>query len=814
MARLGRTFILVTAVSLWLGHVSPAIPAAHASEQATCVWHNLPLPAEASEAFEAVVEPGGVLWIRTHQGLFHWDGQAFVPPTVLRFQAPDEAAALFGGPDRGAYFTKKGDREYQGKLYRLLDDAQYVTDFYYERPHWKPDLYVAKSAAIYNWGVRYLGVYSGGQWHKHEVKLGAATAVFDMGRTVYFWYGDRIYTLDAKGNLTEDILPADFPRNDEGRSARAIPWGEHRMVFFRAEAPGICGYDLASHTQVNMEAVNRAIGRAAIHTGLREPDGSVRLYADGKTRWTSARYRLSPEGQVSTLEESAGVVRGSIYYGSRAGPFLNASDGSSWLAAYVGRVTRSTADGEQVFGWREGVPYSRALQLAEGLDGTIYLVSEAGIYAYDPKSLPTELPAGFARWQSFDLVERPPIRDAKGGLWMFLSSHPNEASYWDGEQWHHVPVPFDTRRIQQMMADDRGHLLTSAGTGENEGNYDVAPGGVRKFQKFGLLLEHAVRSGARRIEGDRQSAGCQVLDGNTIWYGSPRQPSVSHFDGGRWDALQISGDVAAVLESARWGILIRSQEGRFFSYRQGQIVEADFPAQPPSKWLLGPHGFQPFEAELLQEPARVPYVVVEGELRNAWFVPRARAEGERREARRGQGPPEISHTDSMTPSLFGGCWLDNVGQNEGLGRVFGDKLFACNLAGTPLVGSGSVVRRILEDSSHNLWFECANRVVFVKRLDDFRIRALSRPRYAEKSVVIDVEPLPRDLKDDTIRLFWRLNGGPWQGGETRRSVAVVHFPEPGEHEVEILGMDPQGGTTTETLKLNIRSTPPKDEPAG
>ena len=80
-------------------------------------------------------------------------------------------------------------------------------------------------------------------------------------------------------------------------------------------------------------------------------------------------------------------------------------------------------------------------------------------------------------------------------------------------------------------------------------------------------------------------------------------------------------------------------------------------------------------------------------------------------------------------------------------------------------------------------------------------------------MAIDVEPIPADLKDEPIRLLWRLNGGPWQGGEINRSV-LIRFPKAGDYEVEILGMDLQGGTTTETVKLNIRSAPPKGDSAG
>jgi hypothetical protein len=815
VARLGRAFILVSAALMGLGRLSVAAPAAHSSADATCVWHALPTPAGVSGVSQAVFEPGNVLWILTPQGPFYWDGKAFVPPTGPRLQGGQHLASFFGGPDRGAYLSQRGERERQGKLYRLSDgQAWYVTDFYYDSSGCPPGIYVARSGAIYNWSQRSLAVYDNGEWHKNEVKLGLrGVNVLDIGQLVYFHYGDRVYSLDPKGNLTEDILPPAMAQREGYEPVRAALWGEHCALFLHSGLPGLHAYDLAARKPVPLDDANDALTGASPYSVYRAGDGAVWIQAYDREKQRFPQYRLTPDGKLRAVERLGELTTSDFTFGNGPGLVLAASDGSIWFALRNGCLARCTADRVRRFGWHEGVPCGWPQQLLQGPDGTVYHVSEVGIYAYNPNIPPTQLPPIFARWEPFDLASPPLRRDPKGGVWMFLADHPKEASSWDGEQWHHVAVPFDTSRVYRTVADDRGHLLVLS-QGSDRYSYDVGLDEVKAFPTFQLVLENAVRSGARQFGCGRGYEGICVVAGNKIWYND--NCSLHYYDGERWDQFEMSEPLGAVLESARYGILVRNQMGKFFAYDRGQIVPVDLPKDGITEWLLGPGGIQPFEQELLRRRPSL-YVALQGDPENGYFLlprkPPAEGDGRGESA---QVRRDLSrYTKGTIPGLVGGCWVGSAVQDGGLGRIFGGRIFGCDFSGTPLARRSSEVGQVIEDRCHNLWFEPRQgaNYVFRKRLDDFRIRAPAKPRYAKESLMVEVEPLPSDIKMDTIRLFWRLNGGPWEGGE-RGSPVLVRFPEPGQYEVEILGMDPQGGTTTETVKLNIRSSVHTDDSAG
>ncbi len=172
-------------------------------------WEELPLPAaEDPQLHEMAMEPGGTIWIMANGGLYYWDGSAFVPPVSGQLASGQTPTGLYGGPDRVLYATQKNDKYHWGKLYRLSDgEARYVTDYYYEMTDGRPGLYVSKTGKLYNWGNRFLAVYSDGEWQRIEAKLNSRyTLVFDTGQTVHFYYNEKLYSADGDDNLAEHDL--------------------------------------------------------------------------------------------------------------------------------------------------------------------------------------------------------------------------------------------------------------------------------------------------------------------------------------------------------------------------------------------------------------------------------------------------------------------------------------------------------------------------------------------------------------------------------------------------------------------------------
>jgi hypothetical protein len=164
------------------------------------------------------------------------------------------------------------------------------------------------------------------------------------------------------------------------------------------------------------------------------------------------------------------------------------------------------------------------------------------------------------------------------------------------------------------------------------------------------------------------------------------------------------------------------------------------------------------------------------------------------------------HYTKLTPGLQGGHWTDYGGGTPW--RLFGLRAFTCDLADSPIRGLGYEVRQMLDDKQHNVWIDAGwrpdGRRVFVKRLSEFRLERPELPAKAARLLEIEVKALLGGEPLVDARLFYRLNGGPWLGGGVGPKL-TIEFPEDGTYEVEVIGMEPLGGTTPEGLKFSVES---------
>jgi hypothetical protein len=386
---------------------------------------------------------------------------------------------------------------------------------------------------------------------------------------------------------------------------------------------------------------------------------------------------------------------------------------------------------------------------------------------------------------------------------MFLQDRPGEASRWDGREWLHVKVPFDTTKVNYWIADDRGHILVLTSAAPLH-VFDVSTDGVTRFDSLAKMLVAAVARGARRFETGPDFQGCYVLDGKRIWLARHEDSRLQYFDGERWDEFAVESGVTGMYESPRYGVIIRTGFSRYHIYDRGQIVDLDYP-EGSTRWLFGPNLFQPFEEELLKQHPEL-YTPAERDLTGVYHLLSRREGGGAVRA----GEPEYVRGAELEPSrvhlygrsLAGGYWATTLG----LTRIFGEKIVGCDFRGTPVTSLD--LWGILDDRSGNLWIRTRGtggaEAVFCKRLDGFKLTLKEVPTEVGASCRIEAVPELPGLDAKDLRLFYRFKDGPWHGGEAGGSVQVT-FPGDGTYTIELLGMDPQGGTTPHVSTLVVKS---------
>jgi hypothetical protein len=456
--------------------------------------------------------------------------------------------------------------------------------------------------------------------------------------------------------------------------------------------------------------------------------------------------------------------------------------------------------------------------LFEDAKGNIYAASRASVDVFRPDEPLPPPPTALEIWEEYLVPSEHdtyrPLRDGDGNIWMCLKDHPGEFSRWDGYQWHHFKVPFDTSKVGSALVDDRGHVLFKM-TSYPEGCFDVSPDGVKRYEDFEVMLVGAVTEGANRFFfNPREFYGCYVLEGRKIWYGYRNHNEFKYFDGERWDVFKMRTGFAFMFESPKYGILLRTWKYGYYAYDRGQILEIECPRYLGSRWILGPQNIQPFEEELLRSRPG-PYTLVElGSDGNYYLLygPIDKGVGQFSEATYVTGDVLPQDTLPLTPSCFDGYWMEQPSVGAPF-RISVGRVFKCDFSGTPLAGREKDISLVLEDRAHNLWigagWDGRDRHVFLKHLSDFRLKIGDIPAEVKRSVDITAEPLLPGLEAKDLRIFWRLDGGLWRGGNQGNS-ATIRFPADGDYRIEVMGMDPQGGTS-QVSTLVVNATVPLPE---
>ena len=181
-----------------------------------------------------------------------------------------------------------------------------------------------------------------------------------------------------------------------------------------------------------------------------------------------------------------------------------------------------------------------------------------------------------------------------------------------------------------------------------------------------------------------------------------------------------------------------------------------------------------------------------------WGDPCARFE-------RGTELPDVA---TLTPGFRGGHW--SRFPRSPAYRFFGPRVLACDFRDSPVVDRQGSLQEILEDHAGNLWFDTGNyfgiRSIFVKRMNTLEIRASELPTRARRSLTLTCEVTFAGAPLSDAPLFWRLDGGPWHGGEERD--VRLEFPGSGTFAAEVVALGPLGGVTPEPLRWTIHVEAP------
>jgi hypothetical protein len=779
---------------------------AEQSDELVGRWEELPLfPSRRATRPCIGIEPEGTLWVPAKNVARYWDGEKLVELDDLKLTPGHYVHGLHGGVDRKLYASRSNKQNNNNQLYELVDgQAIYVTDFYHDKSYDYPALYVSKSGLLFNWGTRFLAVYIQNQWKQIEAYLHPRYALtFDAGEKVHFYYNRNLYSVDKNGNFDKRQISAPIESIPGRKRIHGAIWGKDKMLIFDYGSKQVYVYLLDSGESVNTEPIHSYLANRPVYDVFPTNNGDVWLLISDPELRSYVFLRITPEGDITTVKETARLGWDNTQFWQFPHSVLSASDGSIWLSSRRDGIARYKNGRMQVFGWRQGVNFGRCRYLLEDSQGQIYISSDNGVHVFR-QGQPAQLPAWVHEWQEYRLTLSRPVRDCEGNIWMFLEDHPGQISRWDGHRWNHMKVPFDTSTSLWSITDDKGHILLLQYRSVRWS--DISPNEVNQYENFKDMLVAAVARGAKQFNTDDLSI---VVKGGKIWVGHHNTSQVSYFDGDRWDDVLVSPiDIDYLYESPKYGIMIKTDDGEYYTFDRRQTTQVEIQKQAPSRWLMGPKSLQPFEQEILDaHPDK--YIPVErAEDGKLYMLVRRESDNTNTSLDSGyrRADPINRYITRVKPGLWGGHWSDHLG--GGICRFFGGRALGCDFHNTPV--SHIETSQVLEDRAHNLWIDTSwysgATHVFMKRLSDFKLTTEHVPTETKRSVTINTEAHLADRPQSNTKLFWRFKEGPWRGGE-RTNSATIYFLADGLHQIVMVAMEPIGSITPE-ISFAINATVP------
>jgi len=390
---------------------------------------------------------------------------------------------------------------------------------------------------------------------------------------------------------------------------------------------------------------------------------------------------------------------------------------------------------------------------------------------------------------------------------MFRSDHPGQLSRWQNDEWSHQKMPFDTSRSHRSIVDDRGHLLV-AQTAHPEGYFDIGESSVQRFGSMHDLLVHAIEAGVKKFNVDPGFGGIVLTEDGKLWLGYHNRNRVQMYDGTEWTSFAFRDDVYYILESKKYGVLFRTQGGKFYRYNTGQIEEVE----TSRAFMLGGKKIQPFEKSIVtQQPnAYYPVMQIGGEWRLFFDRDAFQKALKAPVAWPSQSSSDASvkvprHFDRLIESPTGGAW---VFMSQGAGapsRLFGKQLRRIDFSKTPL--SYKNIYDVKETPNGDLWFLTyydQQTRLFRHRQSQLSLHFDTTPKSCGRELTVRVTAKPARFKEG-LELFATLDG-KFQAQTTPKSdVYRFRFPKSGEYRCAVSGIR-LGGVVQNTDEFLVKAT--------
>jgi hypothetical protein len=788
--------------------------AADANEQSTVEWFDLPQTPWPGGG-ELGIDASGAPWVMANNRLFWFDGGKFVEPKSPTLSSGQYLTQLVGGPDRGLYASQPGEVDHEGKLYRLdRGAAELVTTFYYDDAGDLPSLYVSRDGRLFNWGQRFIAAYKGKVWDRIEASLGnpralRGPAIVDLGDDIYFYSGDEnaIYRVDANGALTRRDGPPWLREAQRQQGTGEAPtkhgltaaWKD-KVLVANLEGSQLLAFDIVSGERVELPSVPDIGHKISWCDAFTTADGGAWLLAalDG---WRAfAFFQVDDEGRAVEVKGARGLPWQNTRLWQFPQAIVRTRDGAVVLGLENDGLGVIQRDALTRWNWRHGFAES-VPEIVEGKEGELWLaprnrgraVARVRVRPLPPPELPVS-----EDWEEFALVSGSQAWSLPGGeIAVLRRDKPKQLCRWRNGSWSFQDLPFDATRLVHSAADDRGHILLAVNDQELKA-HDVGPDSVTTYPSVDDALAAAHKAGARHFSDITSFVGIVATD-KELWYAFHTE--CRRFDGIRWDSFRSRNSVTALARSEELGVLIGFQEGSFSHYDRGQLVPTASRKQM-NRMLLGPDGFQPFDAALARRypDAYIPVVGRPGDDLRLAFDVEAVARGEALPAERNASQPMMEargksrlqlprYVERLQADSGGGAWIFS---SQGAGapqRVFANELLPIEFESSPL--AARYITNVARSDDGDQWFTTrtdAGYSVLRRRISQAQIEASAPADFSvgrELKAPYKIQPARFGA---ATSVYWRVNEGPYQRAASDDGV-LMRFPASGEYRCEVVGLN-------------------------
>jgi len=732
----------------------------------------------------------GTVWKIFMGRLFCWTGERF-----RQVGEQDKTfVSLIGGPDRGLYAIERAQMAPTAALYRLRNGAaRFECNFSVGRTGARPAAHVSRSGRLFTWGDGFLACRLADGWKRIRARLSVTdTLVFDVGDEVYFCHASSLYCADASNALSKRDRLFWSPA-----SAKGVLWAGRRVVLFAVGSPDLFAFDLLTGRRITLVKAFLSDRDIRFYDALALRNGDVLLIGAKADAPGFGFFRLSTDGRLEKIAEADSVRWARGLYMDGPGRCLETPAGEIVFILPRQGIGVFRDGAISLWRWQYGLD-TGSRQLHEAPDGSIWFALSLKVAKLTLGSGPPPLSPLTAVWEEFALQGGNVWQTAPGEVAMFRKDRPHDLSRWNGREWRHQRVPFDTTRVgRQSAVDDRGHVLLAEA--RPAAVFDVGPDSVRQFDTMQSLLEEAVREGARDFSLVDGFRGIVVTSDGRIWLED--RGNLHLYDGERWRMPWVPSHVTGLQMCRGLGMMIRGYYADSWYLAEGEeVVEMPRPREDErQKLMLTENGLWPYEREFLDEHSGYCFPVIKEGRLYTLFLRRDEFETALKTGSVPQTAATVqfgSRLRRMKRTLSGGMWLMGTGQ-----YIMGETAHRFRPS-TPLPPELLDVD-IQEDGAGSLWFYTSkpDPTAFRYKLPHIAISGPDgtgpvSPEWAF-DIRVDPDPLP-----EGVELFQRLNEGPWQhvGREQRRCSFL--FPAGGRHRCEIAAFE-YGARTPGGLTLEV-----------